>query len=149
MRERCGGVREREREREEQNGRSTLVSIFSSKNNRNECIWYGTEHEIRILHYTIWEEQLSIRLQLRRRWKKKVTNNSFKRTITFYCVKFMRIKLKGECQKVCLVGHNFVFKCEVHFRRCKIQTDEIWVHFIVYTPARRIQYTIRNIYIWK
>jgi len=47
------GERERVCEREEQNERSTLVSIFSSKNNRNECIWYGTEHEIRILHYTI------------------------------------------------------------------------------------------------
>jgi len=49
-------IERRERERGEQNERSTLVSIFSSKNNRNECIWYGTEHEIRILYtlYTIY-----------------------------------------------------------------------------------------------
>lgn len=55
----------REREREEQNQRSTLVSIFSSKNNRNECIWYGTEHEIRILCITLFRRNSSIGLQLK------------------------------------------------------------------------------------
>jgi len=64
-------VRERERERKEQNRRSTLVSIFSSKNNRNEWIWYGTEHEIRILNIILFRRNSSIGLQLRRVYRRK------------------------------------------------------------------------------
>jgi len=68
VRQRGRGERERERE---QNRRSTLVSIFSSKNNRNECIWYGTEHEIRILYIILFRRNSSIGLQLRSLYRRK------------------------------------------------------------------------------
>lgn len=61
---------EKERKRE-QNRRSTLVSIFSSKNNRNECIWYGTEHEIRILYIILFRRNSPIGLQLRIVYRRK------------------------------------------------------------------------------
>lgn len=122
------------RDKEEKNKREKNKTddqpslVFSSKNHRNECIRHGTEHGIYSYITLYYLGRGTVRIGLQLRWKKKSLTTRLNGLLLFIMLSLWEYYKKEKRQRVYIRPDIIsVFKCQVHFRRCKIIQFYSWI----------------------